>query len=490
MVEETSNEAVNNQQQNQPMIQSIISRLMTDRIVQIGVGVAVVFIIVLIIVGFLIRGGKSSEDKQQNVSKNYKYIDVFTQLTGMDAAQMRESLSFENIPFKSVKNGRIVDISIPKQFADQARIKMAQLGLPEGGIVGFEIFDKSQSLGATEYDRRIQYVRAVSGELSRVISHMENIASSRVQIVMPEKKIFGETIPGSASVALNVKPKKILSEKQIRGIMHLVASSVQDLSPQDVTVINNDGIILSDKIKTSIVDKKSSQVFDMLVTQDDETKSPLEMLLTFKNQLKDKYEVEITDKTKQVLDTLYPLGSFLVFTNVSLVESQNESSPYIVNKIDIAILLDSNNRNIKLTSQLKASTYSLVASTTGYIKGRDRIVLEQVPFVNIDSDHAKNVFSSGERDGKPVEKKNQISMMFKFIYSFVLITMVFIFLIFRFLNTGKKSEEFDDYDQSLEEDVDIENESNVDEDFSIEKFRAFLKNNEDLVVNQLIEWLE
>jgi len=491
MVEETPQEAgpepvqAQEQASAQSLVQTLLNRLMTDRIVQIAVGVGVALILILIIVGFMVRGTNANDTKK--ASKKYKYIDVFTTLTSMDAAQIRESLSFENIPFKSLKNGRVVDISIPKRFADDARIKMAQLGLPEGGIVGFEIFDKSQGLGSTDYDRRIQYIRAVSGELSRVISHMDTIASARVQIVMPEKKVFGEAVPGSASVMLNIKKKKTLSDKQIRGIMHLVASSVQDISPQDVTVLNNDGIILSEKIKTSLVDKKRSRVFSMLVTGENEQKSPLEMLLTFKQQFKDKHESEISDKTKKVLARLYPLGSFLVFTNVSLVESQKESAPYVISKIEIAILLDANNRSIKLTKQMKASTYSLVASSTEYQRGRDRIVLERVPFVNIDSDRNTSFFTAGERTGKTVEKNKQISMVFKFIYAFVVVTMIFIFLILRFFNSSK-DQEFDDYD---EENIDINSiETDQDEDFAIEKFRAFLKNNETLVLNQLTEWLK
>ncbi|MDD5456934.1 MAG: flagellar basal-body MS-ring/collar protein FliF [Candidatus Margulisbacteria bacterium] len=472
---------------DQPPASNFISDLLNNRYLQIGAGVAVAIIIFLVIFVFLIRGALPSRtvkdgETENRTGKKYTYVKVFDQLTPMDAAHIREALSLENIPFKSEKKGRVVEVSVAKKFADEARIKMAMLGLPEGGVVGFEIFDKSQSLGATDYERRIQYVRAVSGELSRIISHMKGINTARVQIVIPEQRPFGERIPGSASVLLNIKNKVNLPDKQIKGIMHLVASSVEDIKPEDVTVVDNTGTILSDRVKGSILDQRQSFFYDLISSAEDEKKSPLELLLKFKDQQKKSLETEFNNKIKQLLTSMFPAGSYLVMTNVSLKESEKESTPFTIEKIDVAVILDANNRDIKFTNQLKLSTMSLIASAIGYEEGRDTILVERQPFMNIESDKVSTLFAGNGKKNKVWDKKNQTNFIFKFIYAFVLITIIFIVVILRFYNTGRRqeAESREDDDEYVEEDRQL----------AVEKFKAFVQNNESMIIDKLVTWLE
>lgn len=469
-----------------------------NRIVQIGAGIAVAIIIILIAIGFVLRGGAAprakltQEQVNINEAKKYKYEPVFEQLTPVDAAQIREALSFEGIPFKSLKEGRIINISIPKKFSDEARIKMAQLGLPEGGVVGFELFDKSQSLGATDFDKRIQYVRAVSGELSRTISHMQGIGAARVQIVIPEQKPFGDRAQGSASVILVIKNGFSISDKQVKGIMHLIASSVEDVKPEDVTVIDNKGTILSSRIKATMLDGSTSGLVDMLSTQGDEKRSPLELMLRFRDQLRKSYEQTYTSKVKQVLATLYPLGSYLVFVNVDLKESEKETTPYTLSKIDVAILLDEKNRDIKLTTELKNSSFMLVASAIGYHEGRDSIVIEKGPFVSIDSEKEASKggasFFRGGSTKSGQSKKSPMSFIFKFIYAFVLITLLFIFIVLRYYNSSKASIIDDEGGESLLS-GDEEGESPIDSNLAKEKFQLYMQDNEERVLQKITSWL-
>ncbi|MEK6557332.1 MAG: flagellar basal-body MS-ring/collar protein FliF [Candidatus Margulisiibacteriota bacterium] len=465
---------------------SFIANILRNRVVQIGIGIVLALIIFLIILGFMSRfsKGKHGEESDKPISSEHlKYVPVFEKLTLIDAAQIREALSFENIPFKSEKDGRVINISIGKKWADEARVKMAQLGLPEGGVVGFEIFDKSQSMGATEYDKRIQYVRAVSGELSRLISHMKGIASARVRIVIPEQKPFGDRIQGSASVLLNLKSKQNISDKQIKGIMHLVASSVEDIKPEDVTVVDNSGAILSDRVKLSFTDKRQAVLFDLLSSHDDEKKSPLEILLRFKDQLKKNFENEYTQKVKEVLATLYPVGSYLVFTNVELKESEKESTPFVLGKADIAILLDSGNRDVKLTSQLKSLTISLVGSAIGYQEGRDTLVVEKGPFVNIESDAQGTLFrSAGHSLNKEHGQKQQQSFFFKYVYGFILVSLIFIFIILRSSRSQKTT--INESVQVFEEDTEAGSQSEAKT-----KFQNYVQNNESLIIEKLTSWI-
>ncbi len=490
--------------ENSTQANSIVTTFLSNRLYQIAAGVAVALIIVLVIMGFLIRGSnqkpKNIDDdvpKEKIYNKHEKYLPVFEQLTPMDASQIRQALSFENIPFESKKEGRIVNIAVPKKFADEARLKMAQLGLPEGGIVGFEIFDKAQSLGATDYDKRIQFVRAISGELSRIISHMKGINTARVQIVIPEQKPFADRIAGSSSVVLNIKPKYSITDKQIKGIMHLVASSVEDIKPEDVTVIDNAGNILSDRVKASLLDKRQAMFFDLISSKGDETKSPLELLIKFRDQLKKNYENDYNQKVKNVLATLYPMGSYLVFTNVKLAESSEESSPYVLANVDVAILLDANNQNIQLTSELKESTFTLVSSAIGYVPSRDSIVIEKGPFVNIDSDQQvakpvkKNIFSPASKQfGKFNAPKGATALVFKYIYAFIIISIIFVILILRVINKQKSAETEDFEEQETLEDADEETVAQREQEIAIEKFRGFATDNKEKIINKINSWME
>lgn len=493
MVEVDENEAIDasSEPRSNPL-----AEFFSNRMVQIFAGVGVALIIVLIAVGFVVRGSGGQKTKSTQVetnyneSKKYKYEPVFEKLTPVDASQIREALGFERIPFKSVKEGRDTNISVRKEFADEARIKMSQLGLPEGGVVGFEIFDKAQSLGATDFDKRIQYVRAVSGELSRTISHMQGIAAARVQIVIPEQKSFGDRVPGSASVILVLKNGGTISDKQVKGIMHLIASSVEDVAPENVTIVDNKGAILSDRIKAAMLNGANVGLVDMLSTEGDDKRSPLELMIRFRDQLLKNYELSYTNKVKQVMATLFPMGSYLVFVNVDLKESEKEAAPYSLSKIDVAILIDEKNPTIKLTTELKNSTFMLVASTIGYKEGRDSIVIEKGPFVNIDSEkESVKGISSLFNPVKAVQgKKTTKPYIFKFVYVFVLVTLIFIFIILRYYNSPTKEDvvESEFTDEAIEDIPEVQVEG---EDLAKEKFQLYLQNNEDKVLSKIKDWL-
>lgn len=460
--------------------------LFQNRMMQIAI--VVVALLFILVIGFAIRASFTSKTAKPESVVDYrrlKYQVVFEALTPMDAANIRKALSYEKIPFRSVKKGRFINIEVPKRYTDDARLKMAQLGLPAGGIVGFEIFDESANLGATDYDRRIKYIRAISGELSRTMSHMSAVASARVQIVIPEKTPFGDRAPGSASVVLTIKPNKKVTDKQVRGVMHLVASSVEDIIPQDVTVLDQEGNVLSEYIKNSFVEKKQEKVVKTIAGEK-KTTSQLDLLLEFKNTLQENTEKKYVERIKDVLSSLYPLNSYTVFVNVSFVETTEKVAPYKISKIKVSILLDAGNENIILTNQLKMSTYSLVASVIDYVKGRDSIVLEKVPFVKADSLKKSSLFFDTEEEA--YDDRDNNSLMFKFIYVFVVITVIFIFIMLRFFNY-QRTDSVEDV--STEELLQQEREGAVDDiQLEKEKFRNFVINNEDLFINTLVKWLE
>jgi len=165
---------------------------------------------------------------------------------GMDsesAAAVKEHLDDEKIPYDIKDGGK--SIYIPKNEIYSVRLALAGKGLPKKGGVGYEIFDKT-NLGMTEFVQKINYYRAIQGELARTISSVDGVVAARVHIVIPEESIFKEDQKDpSASIALQLNTQGILDSSQITGIRQLVASSVEGLKATNISIIDNWGNILS-----------------------------------------------------------------------------------------------------------------------------------------------------------------------------------------------------------------------------------------------------
>ncbi len=171
------------------------------------------------------------------------YRPLFTNLSQEDAASIVEALRAEKVPFQLDDGGRAVLVPAEKLY--ELRLSLASRGLPEGGGVGFEIFDK-QSLGQTDFLQRLNYQRALQGELGRTIGTLGGVESARVHLALPERSLFvtADRKP-SASVVVKLAQGRTLARGQIDGIVHLVASSVEGLDADDVTVVDEGGRILT-----------------------------------------------------------------------------------------------------------------------------------------------------------------------------------------------------------------------------------------------------
>lgn len=173
------------------------------------------------------------------------YVVLYSDLTTEDANTIALKLREKNVPHKvSFSGDRVL---VPADRLSQLRIEMASSNLTMGGGAGFELFDE-KTFGVTEFVQKLNYQRALQGELARTINGLDEIVGSRVHIVLPEKSIFAETRQKpSASVALRIKPGRRLQSSQVDGIVNLVARSVEGLSPEDVMVVDSSGIILSNQ---------------------------------------------------------------------------------------------------------------------------------------------------------------------------------------------------------------------------------------------------
>jgi flagellar M-ring protein FliF len=171
------------------------------------------------------------------------YQLLYGNLAETDAASVVEWLKGQNVPYQLKNNGR--NILIPAKNVYESRLSLAAQGLPQGGGVGFEIFDK-QSFALTDFVQKVNYSRALQGELARTITSLGPVESARVHLALPEKRLFKEQQQlATASVILKLGPGKRLNDGQIEGIVHLVSSSIEGLEAGKVTIIDQNGNVLS-----------------------------------------------------------------------------------------------------------------------------------------------------------------------------------------------------------------------------------------------------
>ena len=168
---------------------------------------------------------------------------LFTDLSVEDSSAIIKDLERQSIPFEMRNDG--ATLMVPKDKVTRLRMKLAEGGLPKGGGVGYEIFDKSDALGATSFVQNINHLRALEGEIARTIRAIDRVQAARVHLVLPERQLFSrEKAEPSASIALKVRGA--LDPQQVRAIRHLVASAVNGMKPQRVSVVDEAGRLLAD----------------------------------------------------------------------------------------------------------------------------------------------------------------------------------------------------------------------------------------------------
>jgi flagellar M-ring protein FliF len=176
-------------------------------------------------------------------SKGPRYETLWSNLDPQDAGNIVTELERQSIPYELADQGRTV--KIPADQVYRTRLSLASQGLPSSGIVGFESI-QGNSLWATDFERKVQYARALSGELTRTVKSISGVEDARVHIVIPEDTVFAaQRTPATAAVLLKLQPALNLPAPTVKGIMNLVARSVEGLSPEDVTVMDTTGRLLS-----------------------------------------------------------------------------------------------------------------------------------------------------------------------------------------------------------------------------------------------------
>ena len=172
------------------------------------------------------------------------YRVLYTNLSDKDGGAILAQLQQMQIPYKHADGGNA--ILVPADKVADVRLKLAAAGLPKGSVVGFELME-NQKFGVTQFQERLNFQRGLEGELIRSIQTLASVQSARVHLALPNQNgFFREQQKPSASVVLQLYPGRTLDRSQIAGIVHLVASSVPEMSPKAVTVVDQNGDLLSD----------------------------------------------------------------------------------------------------------------------------------------------------------------------------------------------------------------------------------------------------
>ncbi len=176
-------------------------------------------------------------------SQTPDYRVLYSNLSDRDGGAIIQSLQQMNIPYKFAEGGGALLVSSDQ--VHEARLKLASQGLPKGGNVGFELME-NQRFGITQFAEQVNYQRALEGELARSVESIGSVASARVHLAIPKPSVFiKEQQKPSASVVLSLQGGRLLDSAQVSAIIHLISSSVPEMSAKSVTVVDQNGTLLS-----------------------------------------------------------------------------------------------------------------------------------------------------------------------------------------------------------------------------------------------------
>jgi len=257
-----------------------------------------------------------------------EYSILFTDLSTEDASEVVLKLKEGNVEYKLTDSGATILVPVEKVY--ELRLELASQGLPKKGTVGFEIFDKT-NFGMTEFTEKMDYQRALQGELARTINQMEGVKESRIHLTIPQTRLFTEMEKdATASVVLYMESGRNLNPSQIQGIVHLVSSSVEGLKPENVSVLDSQGRVFSVDLK-----KGENEVSDAVIAGYYELKENLERQLQRKvqslldsmvgeNRTIVQVSVEINMNTKEInKETYIPIkGNIGVLRSEQILEEK------------------------------------------------------------------------------------------------------------------------------------------------------------------------
>lgn len=376
-------------------------------------------LLIAVIIGWSVWWGSRPEN-----------VPLFTNMDAKDAGEVAAKLKEMKVPYEIGNNGSAILVSSKDVY--KIRLDLAGQGLPRGNK-GFEIFDQTK-FGTTEFQNKVNLLQALQGELTKTIEQMAEVEKARVHIVLPEDSLYKKNEkPATASIMLKLKPNTELSPEQVKGIVNLVAHSIQGLKPENVTVLDSYARVLNDQDDTDLQKLNSKKTLTQLEltkkVQDDLQKSTQSLLeqvlgpgksavrvsveLSFDQRTVDRqvFEPVVDDKgivrSSQEASESYKgtspqqpggvpgttsniPGYVTTNNNQSQYEKKEVTKNYEINetkekvvaapgsikRLTVAVMIDSN-----LAAAQQDSITKVVSSAVGFNQARgDSISVERVPF--------------------------------------------------------------------------------------------------------------
>ncbi|MES2201113.1 MAG: flagellar basal-body MS-ring/collar protein FliF [candidate division FCPU426 bacterium] len=288
-------------------------------------------------------------------SSRPKYRTLYSRLTPKDAGVLVDKLKSDGVPYRIGGDGTTIEVSEDKVY--ETRLALASQNLPMGSGVGFEIFDKT-SFGITDFNQQVNYQRALEGELERTLGALDEVERPRVHLVLPKPSLYeSKQRDATASVLLTMKSRASLRADQIRGVVSLVAASVEGLDKKNVTVVDSFGTVLSDVIKDELADEANPTPGAISGTRlMKEADSQL--------QVQKQFEHEIERRVSGMLDKVLGPNRAAIRVSAELNFDHKEQNSEIYEPVV-------NNQGIVRSSQRKLESSSGVSTLPGGIPGTE-----------------------------------------------------------------------------------------------------------------------
>jgi flagellar M-ring protein FliF len=230
------------------------------------------------------------------------YAVLYSGLSQEDASKVIEYLGNQKVPYKIDDNGQTIKVAHEKVY--EMRLALAGRGIPSSGIIGYEIFDKT-TMGMSEFMQKLNYKRALEGELARTIQQQEGVLGARVHISIPQKTIFKEEEKNpSVSVVLKLKPNAAPTKENIQSIVNLLCGSIEGMQPGKVSIIDTKGRILNNEGEDG----------------------PLAFASSKQYEIKKSVENYLVKKAQSILDNIVGVGNAIVQVNADLNFDQVEKT--------------------------------------------------------------------------------------------------------------------------------------------------------------------
>ncbi len=440
---------------------------------------------------------KAREEEAERLKK-MKYVQLFTGLEGSEMSKIVRELSFAGIVFKSEQTGSKFSVSVDSEREMDARNLLAVKGLPSGGSKGYDLLDNSQTLGVTEFDKRIRFLRALSGELEKAILKLEMIQESKVQIVIPEPRLFTVSQPPvTAAILVRRIPGKKITDDVVFSIIQLVANAVENLQPENVKVIDTTGVVLSE----GVLDRMKEQGVGVAATvTESETDKPVlpqtiedaygqPIIPNFDKiqewfDLKWAFEQKLIRRVSKQLMGVLPVGSFKVAITSDLGPVEN-GEIVDIRRMTISIVVDSRNEDVFLDGDVKTQIFKTVSAASGYVKGRDVIQLSRADFSLLAPEDLE--------DMKSLEREYRFqTLFFKYGYKALpfiagLVVLYFLYRLFRRLTQKAPAPLVEEDDSRSFQFDELKNDMN--ESKQVDKLRQVARREAHVLAGVMEKWL-